>query len=161
MSSPRKAPCRNLRSLTPAWPAQGSDQEAGDRKLPALDATGLLVLAVVLLELALLPSRAEPSGLLPGDPLLVIFSPHRFRALFDLAIMVVPVVLFWGTLNGPYLAIRDGAPLGPALQDALVAMGYSAAIVLGAWLVSWLVERWVGPCAGGPPSGLASPWRWW
>lgn len=106
----------------------------------------LLVLAVVLLELALLPqSRGAFWTFFLVIPFYVIFSPHRFRALFDLAIMVVPVVLFWNTLNGPYLAIRDGAPLGPVLQDALIVMGYSAAIMLGAWLISWLIERWAGP----------------
>ncbi|MBN1320240.1 MAG: O-antigen ligase family protein [Thermoleophilia bacterium] len=109
----------------------------------------LLVLAVFLLELALLPqSRGGFWTFFLVIPFFVILSPSRFRALFDLGIVALPMVLFWGRLNDVYVAIRDDAPLDAALGSALRAMGYSVLIVLGAWTVSWLVERLTGPLAG-------------
>ena len=106
----------------------------------------LLALAVFLLELALLPqSRGGFWTFFLVIPLFVILSPNRFRALFDLAVVALPMVLFWDRLNRVYAALRDGAPLDAALDGALRAMGYSVLIVLGAWAISWLVERLTGP----------------
>jgi hypothetical protein len=105
----------------------------------------LLVLAVVLLEVALLPqSRGALWTFFLVVPFFVILSPHRFRALVDLVIMVVPVALFWDRLNAPYLAISNETPLNTAINTDLLAIGYSVAIVIGGWAITWLIERWVG-----------------
>ncbi len=121
-------------------------QQAGAGRFPRWSQPILLVLAVVLAQAALLPqSRGALWTFFLALPFFVILSPHRFRALIDLVIVAVPVVLFWGRLNAPYLAISEGTPLDAALSTQLLAMGYSAAIVLGAWLVTWVIERWIGP----------------
>ncbi len=106
----------------------------------------LLILAVVLAETALLPqSRGALWTFFLAIPFFLIFSPHRFRALINVIMVAVPVVLFWGKLNAPYMAIADQTPLGDALTTYLIAVGYSAAIVLGIWALTWLVERLIGP----------------
>ena len=105
----------------------------------------LLALGVLLVELALLPqSRGALWTLVLVLPFFVILSPHRFRALIDLAIVALPVALFWDRFNGVYSAIGSNAPVHSALATALQAMGYSVVIVLAAWAVSWLVERRIG-----------------
>ena len=106
----------------------------------------LLALAVILVEVALLPqSRGALWTFFLVLPFFVILSPNRFRALIDVVIVIAPVVLFWGRLNAPYLAITAEEPLDPALQTFLITVGYSVAAVVGAWLVTWLIERLIGP----------------
>ena len=106
----------------------------------------LLALAVVLVEVALLPqSRGALWTFFLVLPFFVIFSTHRFRALIDLVIVVAPVVLFWDRLNAPYLALSNQTSLDAALSTNLIAIGYSVAVVVGAWVVTWLIERWIGP----------------
>jgi hypothetical protein len=108
----------------------------------------LLSVAVFLAEMALLPeSRGALWTFFLVIPFFVILSPNRFRALIDLGIVVLPVVLFWHRFTGVYVAARasDSALLRPALDRALEGMGYSICIVVGAWAVSWLVERLLAP----------------
>ena len=106
----------------------------------------LLGLSVFLLELALLPqSRGAFWTLFFVVPFFVIFSTNRFRALADLAIVALPVAIFWSRLNGAYAALHAKQLIEPALGRALVAMGYSVLIVFAAWAVTWLVERGIGP----------------
>ena len=72
----------------------------------------LLALSVFLLELALLPqSRGALWTFFLVIPFFVFLSPHRFRALVDLVIVALPVILFWTRLNGVYAAIRDNTPV--------------------------------------------------
>lgn len=105
----------------------------------------LLTLAVMAAEVALLTqSRGALWNFLMLVPCFVILSPHRFRALANLAIVALPVALFWGRLNGVYVAVRDQAAVEPALSGALHAVGWSVLIVAGAWAVTWLVERRTG-----------------
>jgi hypothetical protein len=125
-------------------PADGAERRLG--ALPRWAQPLLLALAVILAELALLPqSRGALWTLLMVVPFFVILSNNRFRALIDLAIVGLPVVLFWNTFNGPYAAISDNTPLGPALSSVLRAIGYSVLIVVVAWAVTWLAEREMGP----------------
>jgi hypothetical protein len=107
----------------------------------------LLVLAVFLAEMALLPqSRGALWAFLLTLPFFVILSPNRFRALVDLVMVVVPVVLFWDRLTAVRAAANTpGGPLRPALTGALEAIGYSICIVLGAWAVTYVVERLLAP----------------
>jgi O-antigen ligase len=106
----------------------------------------LLVAAVILLEVALLPqSRGGLWTFVLVIPFFVILSPNRFRALVDLGIVVLPLFLFWGRLNGIYVAVRDKTPFDAAAGSALRAVGWSVLIVLVAWAVSYLVERFAGP----------------
>ncbi len=58
--------------------------------------------------------------------------------------MVCPVVLFWGDLNAPYLAITSETSLDAAISSNNLAIAYSVAVVIGGWLVTWLIERWIG-----------------
>ena len=113
----------------------------------------LLMLAVVLLEIAILPqSRGALWTFLLVIPFFVIFSPNRFRALVDLAIVAVPLVFSWGSLNGVYSAVHNSTPLAPAISTALQAVGYSVLFVLVAWAVTYVVERLLGPLSGRIPS---------
>lgn len=106
----------------------------------------LLALAVFLAELALLPqSRGAFWTFFLTAPFFVILSTNRFRALVHLVVVALPVVLFWSRLNGVYVALRDGGELRPALDTMLTAVGYSIMIVVGAWAVTYLVERLAGP----------------
>jgi O-Antigen ligase len=108
-----------------------------------------LALGVFFLEVALLPqSRGAFWTFFLTLPFFVIMSPNRFRALVDLVIVVLPVVLFWGRINGVYTALANRAPLDPALGTALRAIGYSVAIVVGAWVITWLAERRFAPLSG-------------
>ena len=117
-----------------------------ERRFPRWTQPLLLALGVFFAELALLPqSRGALWTFFLVVPFFVILSPHRFRALVDLGIVVLPVVLFWGRLNEVYVASMDKVPLGAAVGGALRAIGYSVLIVLGAWAVTWLVERFAGP----------------
>jgi hypothetical protein len=105
----------------------------------------LLALAVVFLQTTqMTQSRGAFWAFFLALPFFVILSPHRFRAVLDLAIVITPVVVFWDRLNGVYFALNDQTPVGTAVGSALTAIGYSAAIVVGAWLVTWLVERRIG-----------------
>lgn len=109
----------------------------------------LLAVAVVLLELALLPqSRGALWTFFLVVPFFVLLSPHRFRALLQLAFVVLPVILFWDRLNGVYVAFPEGASpkgaLDVALGSALGAVGFSVLVVWVLWLVSWALERWIG-----------------
>ena len=106
----------------------------------------LLALAAFLLELALLPqSRGAFWTFFFVVPFFVVLSTNRFRALAHLAIVVLPVALFWPRLNGVYAALHAKQAIQPALGRALAAIGYSVVIVLVAWALSWLVERVIGP----------------
>lgn len=106
----------------------------------------LLVAAVILLEIMLLPqSRGALWTFFLVIPVFVILSPNRFRALADLGIVVLPLILFWGRLNGVYVAVRDKTPLDAAIGSALRAVGWSVLIVLVAWAVTYAVERFAGP----------------
>jgi hypothetical protein len=118
----------------------------GTTRFPRWSQPLLLAAGVFLLELALLPqSRGAFWTFFLALPFFVILSPNRFRALVDMIIVVIPVVVFWDRLNGPYRALAEEAPFGPALDGTLRAIGYSVAIVVGAWAVTWLVERWLAP----------------
>jgi len=145
------------------WLAVGMASAAGKARPPAVEASRwairierdrlprwtqplLLALAVVLLEVALLPqSRGAFWTFFLTLPFFVILSPNRFRGLADLVAVALPVVLFWGKLNGPYTAFASGAPLDPALDVLLPIVGYSVLIVLGEWVLTWLIERVSGP----------------
>lgn len=107
----------------------------------------LLVACVLLLETGLLPqSRGALWAFVLVIPFFVALSPNRFRALADLALVTLPMVLFWGRLNHVFITARDSPPgLRAALDGALHAVGYSVLIVLGCWLVTWMVERLIGP----------------
>jgi hypothetical protein len=121
------------------------DVEPPRSALPRWAQPLLLMLAVLLAELALLPqSRGALWTFFLVVPFFVILSSNRFRALVDLAIVALPAVAFWNTLNGVYVAIKYETPFDVALSAALQAIGYSVLIVLGAWAVTFLVERGVG-----------------
>ena len=129
-------------------PAAATPAPAASRRLsfPRWTQPVLLALAVFLVELALLPqSRGALWTFFLVVPFFVILSPHRFRALVDLGIVVLPVVLFWGRLNDVYAVALEKAPLAGTVGGALQAVGYSVLIVVGAWTVTWVVERMVGP----------------
>lgn len=138
------------------WLAMGLASGAGARRksAPGLSILGpfptwtqplLLALSVLLVELALLPqSRGALWTLVLVLPFFVILSPHRFRALINVAIVALPAVLFWSRFSGVYRAIGSDAPVDTSLATALKAIGYSALVVLGAWAVSWLVESRLG-----------------
>ncbi len=126
-----------------AW--RRSQSVAGER-FPRWTQPLLLVLAVVLMEVALLPqSRGALWTFFLVVPFFLILSPHRFRALVDLAIIAVPVVLFWDDLNAPYLALSGGTSLDDAIFTFLVTVAYSALVALSVWAVTWLVEYLIGP----------------
>lgn len=106
----------------------------------------LLMGAVFLLEFALLPqSRGALWTFFLVIPFFVILSPHRFRALVDLAIVALPVILFWDRINGVYAAVFHKEPVEAAIGSALRAVGYSVLIVLVLWAVTYLVEHFLGP----------------
>jgi hypothetical protein len=128
-----------------AW-RRSQARKGGVGRFPLWIQPLLLALAVVLVEVALLPqSRGALWTFSLVLPFFVILSSHRFRALIDLVIVVMPVVLFWDRLNAPYLALSNQTSLDAALSTNLTAIGYSVAVVMGAWVVTWLIERWVGP----------------
>lgn len=105
-----------------------------------------LALGVFLLELALLPqSRGALWTFFLVVPLFIILSPNRFRALVDLGIVSLPLVVFWSRLNGVYGAIQDQTNLHVALTGALAAIGYSVVIVAALWMLTWLIERRLAP----------------
>jgi hypothetical protein len=106
----------------------------------------LLGLATLFLELALLPqSRAALWSLALVLPFYVVLSPHRFRALTNLAIVSFPVVLFWPALNRAYVATRDARLPEVAIASALRAMTVSVIIVMLLYAltrgVEWLILR--------------------
>ncbi len=129
----------------PVARASARADESPPRQFPRWTQPLLLALSVFLIELALLPqSRGALWAFFLVVPFFVILSPHRFRALIDLAIVALPVVLFWGRINGVYAAIQDNTPLDAALGTALRAVGYSVLMVLVAWAITWVVERVIG-----------------
>ncbi len=106
----------------------------------------LLVIAVVLIQFSLLPqSRGGLWTFVLVIPFFIVLSPNRFRALVDLVIVAVPLILFWGRITGVYTAIHESRPLAPALDSALRGVAYSVLIVLVAWAVTYAVERLLGP----------------
>ena len=106
----------------------------------------LLALGVLFLELALLPqSRGALWATFLVVPFFVILSTNRFRALVDLAIVALPVVIFWDRMNAVYAAVRDGTSVDAAVSSMLSAVGVSVLIVIAAWLVTWVVERMLAP----------------
>jgi hypothetical protein len=122
------------------------DVEPPQSALPRWAQPLLLMLAVLLAELALLPqSRGALWTFFMVVPFFVVLSGNRFRALVDLAIVAMPVVVFWDKFSAVYVAITHETPFDAALSGALQAMGYSVVIVLCAWAVTWLAERGVGP----------------
>jgi hypothetical protein len=128
-----------------AWRRSQAERKDGDR-FPRWTQPLLLVLAVVLAETALLPqSRGALWTFFLVVPFFILLSPNRFRALVNLLIAAAPVVLFWHNLNDPYLAITSQTPLDAAIHSCLLGVAYSVAMVVGAWAVTWLVERWIGP----------------
>jgi hypothetical protein len=117
----------------------------------------LLALATLFLELALLPqSRAALWSLGLVLPFFVVLSPHRFRALTNLAVSILSVVLLWPTLNRVYAATRDARLPEVAIASAIRAMTISVIIVMVLYAltrgVEWLIlrpRRRPGPTAGG------------
>jgi hypothetical protein len=106
----------------------------------------LLSLATLFLELALLPqSRAALWSLALVLPFFMVLSPHRFRALTNLAVVSFPVVLFWPALNRVYAATRDARLPGVAIASAMRAMTVSVIIVMVLYTltrgVEWLILR--------------------
>ena len=106
----------------------------------------LLALATLFLELALLPqSRAALWSLALVLPFFVVLSPHRFRALTNLAVVCFPVVLFWPALNRVYVATRDARLPEVAIASAMRAMTVSVIIVMVLYAltrgVEWLILR--------------------
>ena len=106
----------------------------------------LLALATLFLELALLPqSRAALWSLALVLPFFVVLSPHRFRALTNLAVVSLPVVLFWPALNRVYVATRDARLPEVAIASAMRAMTVSVIIVMVLYAltrgVEWLILR--------------------
>ena len=101
----------------------------------------LLALATLFLELALLPqSRAALWSLALVLPFFVALSPHRFRALTNLAVACLPVVLFWPVLNHVYVATRDARLPEVAIASAMRAMTVSVIIVVVLYTVTRGVE---------------------
>ena len=106
----------------------------------------LLALATLFLELALLPqSRAALWSLALVLPFFVVLSPHRFRALTNLAVVSFPVVLLWPALNRVYVATRDARLPEVAIASAMRAMTVSVIIVMVLYAltrgVEWLILR--------------------
>jgi hypothetical protein len=106
----------------------------------------LLALATLFLELALLPqSRAALWSLAFVLPFFVVLSPHRFRALTNLAVVCFPAVLFWPVLNRVYATTRDAHIPGVAIASAMRAMTVSVIIVMVLFVltggVEWLILR--------------------
>ena len=102
----------------------------------------LLALATLFLELALLPqSRAALWSLALVLPFFVVLSPHRFRALINLAIVCFPVVLLWPALNRVYVATRDARLPEVAIASAMRAMTVSVIIVMVLCALTRGVER--------------------
>lgn len=104
----------------------------------------LLALATLFLELALLPqSRAALWSLALVLPFFVVLSPHRFRALTNLAVVSLPVALFWPALNRVYAATRDARLPEVAVGSAMRAMTVSVIIVMVLYAltrgVEWLI----------------------
>jgi O-antigen ligase len=126
----------------PKRPPRASTFAIGTRVAQPL----LLMLAVFLLEFALLPqSRGALWTFVLVIPFFVIFSPNRFRALADLAMVAIPLVLFWGRINGVYTAVNSGGPLSSAIDSALRGVGLSLLFVLVAWAITYVVERLLTP----------------
>lgn len=132
-------------------PHRRSDERAAAVDLRSIWVTPvLLAVAVMLLELALLPqSRGALWAFFLVVPFFVLLSPNRFRALLHLAFVALPMILFWGRFDGVYGAFRaeplDVGVVHAALSLALTAVALSVLIVLALWLVSWALERWIGP----------------
>ena len=106
----------------------------------------LLACAVLFLELAVLPqSRGALWTFAFVVPFFVILSPHRFRALANLAMVLAPLVIFLGPLNAVWVATRDNVHVPQALATVLRDIGFSVLIVLVLWAMSWLVERRIAP----------------
>ena len=104
----------------------------------------LLGLAVVLVELALLPqSRGGFYAFFLVVPFFLLLSPHRFRALADLALVAGAVAVAWGPLTAVYPAVRDGAGLGE-VHRALWAVALTASGAATVCVLTWLLELRVG-----------------
>jgi hypothetical protein len=106
----------------------------------------LLGLATLFLELALLPqSRAALWSLALVLPFFVVLSPHRFRALTNLTVVGLPVVLLWPALNRVYMATRDARLPEVAIASAMRAMTVSVIITMVLYTltrgVEWLILR--------------------
>ena len=105
----------------------------------------LLGLAVVLGELALLPqSRGALFTFLLVAPFFVGLSPHRFRALVNLALVGVAAALAWSRLMAVYPAVRDGGG-ATEVRAALWAMLLTAGAAAVVCALTWLVELRAGP----------------
>ncbi|MBN1630611.1 MAG: O-antigen ligase family protein [Thermoleophilia bacterium] len=132
------APTAGTQARAPGEPAR--------ERFPRFLQPVLLAAAVLFVEVALFPqSRGALWTFFLALPFFVILSPNRFRALTDLVIVVAPVVIFWDRLNGFYAADSAREPLSEAVGTVLPALGYSVAVAVGLWIVSWLVERWLAP----------------
>ena len=141
------------------WPMLGL---ASERRMPVW-ATSLLVgAAVALAELALLPeSRGTLWTFSLVVPFFVLVTPHRFRALALLGVVVATVALAWSPLVAVYEAFTGagagaGAGTGPgaagpraALDTALVALAWSVVGAAAVAAVIRVVEARISPLPAG------------
>ena len=112
------------------------------RELPAVARAGLLAVATVLGELALL---AESRGSLFAVPVTVVLYllvvPRRLRAGLALTVVALAVALARGPLVDVYDPLNRGESAQGPLHHALVAIAVSSLVVLVAWAGVAEVDR--------------------
>ncbi len=117
----------------------------------------LLALGAIFLELAVLSqSRGALWTTILMVPLFLILSPGRFRALTNLALVGIPLVVFWSPLNGVYVAVRDQHDIAGPISRAWLRIGISVIVVLVLWLITWVVQRLIQPHGNPLPRRLAT-----
>jgi hypothetical protein len=118
------------------------------RALPPWVPPTLVAGAVVLAELALLPqSRGALWTFVLVCPLFVILSPHRFRALYHLTVVLALVAVSAGRLTAPFGAASDASAMAPAITLVLRTIAFAAAAGGLAAAAGQLIEWWVSPLA--------------
>lgn len=122
----------------------------------------LLAVAVALIELAVLPqSRGAFWTFLLMCPVFILVSPHRFRALTNLALVAAVAAGSWSRLVAVYPAVREATKASeeaaaPAVSSALEAIDaalltvlLSVVAVTALWGLTFLVERRTGRATAG------------
>jgi hypothetical protein len=119
---------------------------ASTRALPPWAPPALVAGAIILAELALLPqSRGALWTFVLVCPLFVILSPHRFRGLYHLILVVAVVGLSAGRLTAPFGAAIDPSAMAPAVTLVLRTIAFSAVTVALGAAAGQLIEWWLAP----------------
>ena len=118
------------------WPAMSL---AARRTWPSWARAAMLAVAVVQVELALLPqSRGALIGLAVGAVVFVGLTAHRGWAMIRLAVMAIVGVLTIGPVLDVYSTATEGGSIHAALDHALVAVTIAAG---ACFLVGLLIPR--------------------